>query len=113
VFFSLLPSCFYHYFVLSFLLCSSHLCLLHFILYFFVSPPPPPPHITRSVFWIRISLIMADWTECLNFGIFIAKQAREIILSAFQQHKDVKLKSSPADLVTETDQRVEKILICI
>ncbi|XP_054870752.1 inositol monophosphatase 1-like isoform X2 [Amphiprion ocellaris] len=54
---------------------------------------------------------MADWTDCLNFGISIAKQASEVVLSAFQQHKEVKLKSSPADLVTETDQRVEKILI--
>lgn len=55
---------------------------------------------------------MADWTECLNFGIFIAKQASEIVLSAFQQHKDFRLKSSAADLVTETDQNVEKILMC-
>ncbi|XP_051809837.1 inositol monophosphatase 1-like [Acanthochromis polyacanthus] len=54
---------------------------------------------------------MANWTDCLNFGISIAKQASEVVLSAFQQHKEVKLKSSPADLVTETDQRVEKILI--
>ncbi|GAA6235090.1 inositol monophosphatase 1-like [Lates japonicus] len=54
---------------------------------------------------------MANWTDCLNFGISVAKQASEIILSAFQQQKEVKLKSSPADLVTETDQRVEKILI--
>ncbi|XP_042284868.1 inositol monophosphatase 1-like [Thunnus thynnus] len=54
---------------------------------------------------------MADWTDCLNFGISIAKQASEVVLSAFQQKKEVKLKSSPADLVTETDQRVEKILI--
>lgn len=35
----------------------------------------------------------------------------QIVLAAFQQQKDVKLKSSPADLVTETDQQVEKILI--
>ncbi|XP_075878304.1 inositol monophosphatase 1-like [Nelusetta ayraudi] len=54
---------------------------------------------------------MADWSDCLNFGISIAKQARKIVLAAFQQQKDVKLKSSPADLVTETDQQVEKILI--
>uniref|UniRef100_A0A3B4TVC3 Inositol-phosphate phosphatase n=1 Tax=Seriola dumerili TaxID=41447 RepID=A0A3B4TVC3_SERDU len=54
---------------------------------------------------------MADWTDCLNFGISIAKQASEIVLLAFQQQKQVHLKSSPADLVTETDQRVEKILI--
>ncbi|KAM6918688.1 inositol monophosphatase 1-like [Xenentodon cancila] len=54
---------------------------------------------------------MADWSDCLNFGISIAKQASEVVLSAFQQQKEVKLKSSPADLVTETDQRVESILI--
>ncbi|XP_030607893.1 inositol monophosphatase 1-like [Archocentrus centrarchus] len=54
---------------------------------------------------------MADWTEYLNFGISVAKQAGEVVLTAFQQQKEVKLKSSPADLVTETDQRVEKILI--
>ncbi|XP_059200808.1 inositol monophosphatase 1-like [Centropristis striata] len=54
---------------------------------------------------------MANWTDCLNFGISLCKQASEVVLTAFQQQKDVKLKSSPADLVTETDQRVEKILI--
>ncbi|XP_028297158.1 inositol monophosphatase 1-like [Gouania willdenowi] len=54
---------------------------------------------------------MADWTDCLNFGISITKQASEVILSAFQQQKEVRLKSSPADLVTETDQQVEKMLI--
>uniref|UniRef100_A0A668VNN7 Inositol-1-monophosphatase n=1 Tax=Oreochromis aureus TaxID=47969 RepID=A0A668VNN7_OREAU len=50
---------------------------------------------------------MADWTDCLNFGISVAKQ---VVLTAFQQEKEVKLKSSPADLVTETDQRVEMII---
>ncbi|KAG7999554.1 Serine/threonine-protein kinase RIO1 [Nibea albiflora] len=60
---------------------------------------------------VSLIIIMADWTHCLNFGISVAKQASEIVLSAFQQQKEVKLKSSPADLVTETDQRVEKILI--
>ncbi|XP_072220430.1 inositol monophosphatase 1-like [Leuresthes tenuis] len=54
---------------------------------------------------------MADWTDCLNFGIRVAKEASEVVLSALQQKKEVNLKSSPADLVTETDQRVEKILI--
>uniref|UniRef100_A0A3Q4MZ29 Inositol monophosphatase domain containing 1 n=1 Tax=Neolamprologus brichardi TaxID=32507 RepID=A0A3Q4MZ29_NEOBR len=54
---------------------------------------------------------MADWTDCLNFGISIAKQASKVVLTAFQQEKEVKLKSSPADLVTETDQRVEMILL--
>ncbi|CAJ1073218.1 hypothetical protein L3Q82_021029%2C partial [Xyrichtys novacula] len=54
---------------------------------------------------------MADWTDCLNFAISISRQASEVVLPAFQQQKDVALKSSPADLVTETDQRVERILI--
>ncbi|KAL3989221.1 hypothetical protein ACER0C_013539 [Sarotherodon galilaeus] len=53
---------------------------------------------------------MADWTDCLNFGISVAKQASKVVLTAFQQEKEVKLKSSPADLVTETDQRVEMII---
>lgn len=35
----------------------------------------------------------------------------QIVLAAFDQQKNVKLKSSPADLVTETDQQVEKTLI--
>ncbi|XP_074544630.1 inositol monophosphatase 1-like [Halichoeres trimaculatus] len=54
---------------------------------------------------------MAEWTDCLNFAISMAKQASEVVLTAFKKQKDVKLKSSPADLVTETDQQVEKILI--
>uniref|UniRef100_A0AAX7VUC2 Inositol-phosphate phosphatase n=1 Tax=Astatotilapia calliptera TaxID=8154 RepID=A0AAX7VUC2_ASTCA len=64
----------------------------------------PPPRQHRS-------LTMADWTDCLNFGISIAKQASKVVLTAFQQEKEVKLKSSPADLVTETDQRVETIIL--
>lgn len=35
----------------------------------------------------------------------------QVVLTAFQQEKEVKLKSSPADLVTETDQRVETIIL--
>ncbi|KAM4605315.1 inositol monophosphatase 1-like [Polymixia lowei] len=54
---------------------------------------------------------MAEWTECMNFGISIAKHASQVVLDAFKRPKEVMLKSSPADLVTETDQRVEKILI--
>ncbi|KAL2081047.1 hypothetical protein ACEWY4_022900 [Coilia grayii] len=60
---------------------------------------------------IPFCIIMADWTECMNFGMAIAREAREVILEAFRTKKDVMLKSSPADLVTETDQRVEKMLI--
>ncbi|CAB1453183.1 unnamed protein product [Pleuronectes platessa] len=58
-----------------------------------------------------LSIIMADWSDCLNFGLTVAKQAGEVVLSAIQQQKEVKLKSSPADLVTETDERVEKLLV--
>ncbi|XP_058468301.1 inositol monophosphatase 1-like isoform X2 [Solea solea] len=47
---------------------------------------------------------MSDWCDCFNFGISITKQASE-------QHKDVRVKSSSADLVTETDERVENLLI--
>ncbi|XP_035861537.1 inositol monophosphatase 1-like [Sander lucioperca] len=54
---------------------------------------------------------MSEWTECLNFGVSLCKQTGDVILSAFQQQKEVTLKSSPADLVTETDQRVEQLLI--
>lgn len=35
----------------------------------------------------------------------------QVVLSALEQQKEVKLKSSPADLVTETDQRVEQLLV--
>uniref|UniRef100_A0A8C5DP97 Inositol-1-monophosphatase n=1 Tax=Gouania willdenowi TaxID=441366 RepID=A0A8C5DP97_GOUWI len=42
--------------------------------------------------------------------LFVAHET-SVILSAFQQQKEVRLKSSPADLVTETDQQVEKMLI--
>uniref|UniRef100_A0A3Q4GCT2 Inositol-phosphate phosphatase n=1 Tax=Neolamprologus brichardi TaxID=32507 RepID=A0A3Q4GCT2_NEOBR len=39
------------------------------------------------------------------------RKMSHVVLTAFQQEKEVKLKSSPADLVTETDQRVEMILL--
>ncbi|XP_064202236.1 inositol monophosphatase 1-like [Anguilla rostrata] len=60
---------------------------------------------------LRRTSRMADWTECMNYGIHIAREAREVILHAFRIKKAVMLKSSPADLVTETDQRVERMLI--
>ncbi|KAM3604043.1 uncharacterized protein V6R79_005645 [Siganus canaliculatus] len=63
------------------------------------------------LFFVLFFVIMADWTECLDFGISVTRQASEMILAAFEQRKDVKLKSSVADLVTETDQRVENVLI--
>uniref|UniRef100_A0A3P8WD59 Inositol-phosphate phosphatase n=1 Tax=Cynoglossus semilaevis TaxID=244447 RepID=A0A3P8WD59_CYNSE len=47
---------------------------------------------------------MSDWSHCFHFGVSLANQAAE-------KQKAVKLKSSPADLVTETDQRVETFLI--
>ncbi|XP_018613061.2 inositol monophosphatase 1-like [Scleropages formosus] len=54
---------------------------------------------------------MADWGKCLDFGVSIARQARTVVLDAFEAQKVVSLKTSPADLVTETDQGVENLLI--
>ncbi|KAG7273901.1 hypothetical protein CRUP_025962 [Coryphaenoides rupestris] len=48
---------------------------------------------------------MAEWTACMDFGVSVAKQASQVVLDAFKKEKEVMLKSSPADLVTETDQR--------
>lgn len=47
---------------------------------------------------------------CTNVCLYL-RVCHQVVLTAFQQEKEVKLKSSPADLVTETDQRVEMILL--
>ncbi|MBN3321146.1 IMPA1 monophosphatase, partial [Atractosteus spatula] len=55
---------------------------------------------------------MADvWQDCMNFGISIASSAREIVLEASKSKKTVMLKSSPVDLVTETDHKIEEMII--
>ncbi|XP_041103117.1 inositol monophosphatase 1-like [Polyodon spathula] len=55
---------------------------------------------------------MADsWQECMELGISIARNAGKVICKALQNEQSVMLKTSPADLVTETDQKVEKMII--
>ncbi|XP_031232199.1 inositol monophosphatase 1 isoform X1 [Mastomys coucha] len=55
--------------------------------------------------------IMADpWQECMDFAVILARQAGEMIREALKHEVDVMIKSSPADLVTETDQKVENMI---
>lgn len=53
----------------------------------------------------------APWNEEYKFALQIVKKGGEIIKDAFYREKKVSEKSSPTDLVTETDQEVEKVLI--
>uniref|UniRef100_A0A8D2AS41 Inositol-1-monophosphatase n=1 Tax=Sciurus vulgaris TaxID=55149 RepID=A0A8D2AS41_SCIVU len=55
---------------------------------------------------------MADpWQECMDYAVTLARQAGEVICEALKHEMNVMIKSSPADLVTATDQKVEKMLI--
>ncbi|XP_041103116.1 inositol monophosphatase 1-like [Polyodon spathula] len=55
---------------------------------------------------------MADpWQDCMEIGISVARQAGEVILEALKNQISVMSKSSPVDLVTETDQKVESMII--
>ncbi|XP_023373469.1 inositol monophosphatase 1 isoform X2 [Otolemur garnettii] len=55
---------------------------------------------------------MADpWQDCMDYAVTLARQAGEVVCEAIKDEKNVMLKSSPADLVTVTDQKVEKMLI--
>uniref|UniRef100_H2PQN7 Inositol-1-monophosphatase n=1 Tax=Pongo abelii TaxID=9601 RepID=H2PQN7_PONAB len=55
---------------------------------------------------------MADpWQECMDYAVTLARQAGEVVCDAVKNEVNVMLKSSPADLVTATDQKVEKMLI--
>ncbi|XP_053414376.1 inositol monophosphatase 1-like [Nycticebus coucang] len=55
---------------------------------------------------------MADpWQECMDYAITLARQAGEVVREALKNEKNVMLKSSPVDLVTATDQKIEKMLI--
>uniref|UniRef100_W5KGC6 Inositol-1-monophosphatase n=1 Tax=Astyanax mexicanus TaxID=7994 RepID=W5KGC6_ASTMX len=52
---------------------------------------------------------MADpWQECMDYCIDVTK---EMICEALQRDKSIVEKSSPVDLVTETDQKVEELII--
>ncbi|XP_074064292.1 inositol monophosphatase 1 isoform X1 [Macrotis lagotis] len=55
---------------------------------------------------------MADpWQECMDFAITLARKAGEMIREALKNEMAVMMKSSPADLVTATDQKVEKMML--
>lgn len=47
----------------------------------------------------------------MDYAVILARQAGEVIREALQNEIDVMIKSSPADLVTVTDQKVEKMLM--
>ncbi|KAM5280855.1 inositol monophosphatase 1 [Ctenodactylus gundi] len=55
---------------------------------------------------------MADpWRECMDYAVTLAREAGKVICEALKNEMNVMIKSSPADLVTATDQKVEKMLI--
>uniref|UniRef100_A0A8C3WIP2 Inositol-1-monophosphatase n=1 Tax=Catagonus wagneri TaxID=51154 RepID=A0A8C3WIP2_9CETA len=55
---------------------------------------------------------MADpWQECMDYAVTLARQAGEVVREALKNEMDIMIKSSPVDLVTATDQKVEKMLI--
>lgn len=47
----------------------------------------------------------------MDYAVILARQAGEMIREALKNKMDVMIKSSPADLVTVTDQKVEKMLM--
>ncbi|MEE6515276.1 hypothetical protein FKM82_023905 [Ascaphus truei] len=51
------------------------------------------------------------WQECMDFAVIIARKAGAVICAALKDEMSVMVKSSPADLVTETDQKVEEMII--
>nr|XP_033791068.1 inositol monophosphatase 1 isoform X2 [Geotrypetes seraphini] len=51
------------------------------------------------------------WQECMDFAVKIARKAGEVVCDALKIEARIMVKSSPADLVTETDQKVEAMII--
>ncbi|XP_030624943.1 inositol monophosphatase 1-like [Chanos chanos] len=55
---------------------------------------------------------MADpWQEAMDHAVEVARKAGKIIRDALQNEVKIMCKSSSVDLVTKTDQRVEKLII--
>lgn len=55
---------------------------------------------------------MSDpWQECMDHCVEVTKKAGQMIREALQKDIAVMQKSSPVDLVTETDQKVEQLII--
>ncbi|KAL2085995.1 hypothetical protein ACEWY4_019315 [Coilia grayii] len=51
------------------------------------------------------------WMECMDYCIAVTKEAGKMICEALQKDISIMQKSSPVDLVTETDQKVETLII--
>ncbi|KAM4705899.1 inositol monophosphatase 1 [Rhinophrynus dorsalis] len=51
------------------------------------------------------------WQECMEFAVLLARKAGTIVCAALKEEVSVMVKSSPADLVTATDQKVEEMII--
>ncbi|XP_031153628.1 inositol monophosphatase 1-like isoform X1 [Sander lucioperca] len=51
------------------------------------------------------------WQECMDHCVEVTKKAGRMIREALQKDITVMHKSSPVDLVTETDQKVEQLII--
>jgi myo-inositol-1(or 4)-monophosphatase len=51
------------------------------------------------------------YSEEFEFSLALVKNCGDVIKSAFNVEKKISEKSAPNDLVTETDQLVEKMLI--
>uniref|UniRef100_H2ZVZ8 Inositol monophosphatase 2 n=1 Tax=Latimeria chalumnae TaxID=7897 RepID=H2ZVZ8_LATCH len=51
------------------------------------------------------------WEECLRAAEQIALNAGKVIREALKKDKQVRTKTSAADLVTETDRNVETLII--
>ncbi|XP_014587824.2 inositol monophosphatase 1-like [Equus caballus] len=49
--------------------------------------------------------------ECMDYAVTLARQAGEVVRDALKNEMNVMIKSSPTDLVTATDQKVEKMPI--
>ncbi|XP_038247289.1 inositol monophosphatase 1 isoform X1 [Dermochelys coriacea] len=55
---------------------------------------------------------MADpWQQCMDYAVTLARKAGEVIREALKEEISIMIKSSPVDLVTVTDQKVEKMII--
>uniref|UniRef100_UPI00398EC42D inositol monophosphatase 1 n=1 Tax=Pristiophorus japonicus TaxID=55135 RepID=UPI00398EC42D len=52
------------------------------------------------------------WQDCMEVAVAVAQQAGAVICEALKKEQIVQIKSSPVDLVTETDQNVEKMILC-
>ncbi|XP_066288605.1 inositol monophosphatase 1-like isoform X2 [Branchiostoma lanceolatum] len=52
-----------------------------------------------------------SWDDCFHAAVEVAREAGEEIRRAFSSEKRIETKSCAVDLVTETDQKVEKMII--